>query len=122
MIKPIKKWLLMLLGSMAVTLGIIGVFVPVLPTTPFLLLASLCYVRSSDRMYNWLINHKIFGAYIYNYLTFRSVSKKIKIGTLIFLWISLMLSIFIVNDLYLKILLLTIGIAVSVHLLSLKTN
>lgn len=119
--KFIKKYLLISAGSLSLALGIIGVFVPVLPTTPFLLLASFCYIRSSSRMYNWLINHKIFGAYIYNYVTHRAIKRSIKIGTLIFLWLTIAISILSVSNLHIRLFLLVVGFGVSVHLLTLKT-
>lgn len=120
--KSFKKYLLIFAGSISLALGIIGVLLPVLPTTPFLLLSSFCYIRSSNHLYNWLINHKIFGSYIYNYLTYRAVKKSVKIGALIFLWFSLLISILIVSNLYLRIFLMAVGVAVSIHLLTLKTR
>ena len=83
--KTIKKYLLIAIGSIALILGIIGVFLPILPTTPFLLLSSFCYIQSSKRLYTWLIHHKIFGAYIYNYLTYRAISKKTKVKSKVML-------------------------------------
>jgi uncharacterized membrane protein YbaN (DUF454 family) len=120
-LKSIRKYLLIFLGTLSLGLGIIGVFLPVLPTTPFLLLASFCYVRSSKRMYNWLINHRIFGSYIYCYLEYRAVPRKTKIGALIFLWTTLLVSAALVPSIHLRIFLLVVGIAVSIHLMTLKT-
>lgn len=117
----VKKYLLISLGSIALGLGIIGVFLPVLPTTPFLLLASFCYLRSSKRMYNWLIRHKIFGAYIYSYLTYKAIPKKVKIGTLIFLWSTLMISMLLSSSLHIRIFLIVVGTGVTLHLLTMKT-
>ncbi len=119
--KSLIKYVLIIIGSISLTLGIVGVVIPILPTTPFLLLASFCYVRSSNRLYNWLINHKVFGAYIYNYMTYKAVKRSTKAGALILLWISLGSSIFIVPALHLKIFLCIIGITVSIHILKLKT-
>ncbi len=117
----IKKYLLIFSGSISLALGIVGVFVPVLPTTPFLLLSAFCFVRSSKHLYHWLMNHKIFGRYIYNYLTYRAVSRKTKIGALVFLWLTLFISVLLVPKLYLRILLFSVGIGVTIHLLTLKT-
>ena len=72
----VKKYLLILLGTIAFFLGIIGLFLPILPTTPFLLLASYCYLRSSKKLYRWMINRKVIGKYIYSYLNYRAVDKK----------------------------------------------
>ncbi len=117
----LKKYLLIFLGSVSLVLGTIGIFIPVLPTTPFLLLASFCYVRSSERLYKWLINHKIFGAYIYSYLTYRAVPKNTKIGTIVFLWSTLIVSMIIVHSLHIRLFLTIVGIAVTIHLVTLKT-
>jgi len=120
-ILSIKKYFLIALGSVALVLGIIGIFLPVLPTTPFLILAAFCYMRSSKRLYNWLINHRIFGAYIYNYMTYKAVTKSTKIGSLLFLWLSISISMLIISNIYVTLLLLFIGGGVSIHLLTLKT-
>ncbi|NLW07625.1 MAG: DUF454 domain-containing protein [Clostridia bacterium] len=117
----IKKYVLISLGSISLALGVIGIFLPVLPTTPFLLLASYCYLKSSQHLYNWLINHRLFGTYIYNYITYRAVTKSTKIGTLIFLWLTLLISMSIIDSLHIRIFLLLIGAGVSLHLMTLKT-
>ncbi len=115
-----KKYLLIFAGSISLLLGLIGIFLPLLPTTPFLLLSSFCYMRSSKTLYNWLINHKIFGEYIYNYITYGAVSKNTKIGTLMFLWVTLSLSIFIMRNIFIGVLLIIVGISVTIHILMLK--
>ena len=117
----VKKCLYIILGSVSLAFGIIGVFVPVLPTTPFLLLASFCYLRSSKRMYNWLINNKIFGEYIYSYLTYKAIAKKTKGRTVVFLWVTLTISMLIVSSLHVRLLLVAVGVCVTIHLMTLKT-
>lgn len=117
----IKKYVYIMGGSLSLILGIVGIFIPVLPTTPFLLLASFCYLRSSERMYQWLMNHKIFGAYIYSYLTYKAIPKKTKVGTMIFLWSTLIVSIIMVPSLHIRIFLLAVGLGVTAHLMLLKT-
>lgn len=117
----IKKYLYLLLGSVSLTLGVIGVFIPVLPTTPFLLFASFCYLRSSKRMYNWLINHKIFGSYLYSYLTYKAISRKTKVGTIAFLWSTLIISMLLASSPHIRIFLVVVGIGVTTHLMILKT-
>jgi uncharacterized membrane protein YbaN (DUF454 family) len=117
----LKKTLLLVLGSISLALGVIGVLLPVLPTTPFMLLAAFCYLRSSRRLYDWLINHRVFGTYIYNYMTYRAVTRKTKFMALFFLWLTLIISIVIVDNLHLGIFLAAVGVGVSIHLLHLKT-
>ena len=113
--------LLIIAGSLSLGLGIIGIFLPLLPTTPLLLLAAYCYLKSSEKLYNRLINSKRLGPYIKNYLEYKVVSKKAKYSAMILLWVSLIVSIVLFDNIYIRLLLLSVGIGVSVHMLSLKT-
>ena len=119
--KPVVRYLYIILGVIFLSLGIIGVFLPILPTTPFLLLTSFCFLRSSKRLYNWLVNHRIFGVFIYNYLTYKSATRNTKIGTLIFLWASLFISSLFISLLSIKLVLLAVGIGVTIHICTLRT-
>lgn len=116
-----RKYMLILLGSISLVLGVIGIFLPVLPTTSFLLLSSYCYLKSSPKLYSWLIHHRIFGRYIYNYLTYKAIPKRTKIFTVTFLWATLLLSMSLVSSIYLRLFLAAVGIGVSIHVLTLKT-
>lgn len=120
-LQKIKKYLLIIAGLTTLCLGVVGVFIPVLPTTPFLLLSSMCFLRSSTKLYNWLINHKIFGEYIYNYLKYRAVKKSAKISALILLWSSILISIILIDNFHVKIILLIIATGVTIHISKLKT-
>jgi len=114
--------LLIITGTLFVGLGIIGIFVPVLPTTPFLLLAAACYVRSSQRFYGWLLNNKWFGNYIRNYLERKGVPLKVKVLTITLLWITIGASVaFAVQILVIRLILVLIAIGVSIHVLSIRT-
>ncbi len=115
------RLLLTFAGSVSLALGIIGIFVPILPTTPFLLLAAACYLRSSRRLYDWLIGHRLFGRTIRNYLRHKSVDRKTKIFALVLLWLSLTVSAILAPSTIVRILLPLVGIGVSIHLLCLKT-
>ena len=119
--ESIKKYLLLIIGTISLVLGTIGIFIPILPTTPFILLASFCYIRSSNRLYDWLINHKIFGKYIYDYLVHKSVKKSAKITAVSLIWFSLFFSFYIIKNLYINLILLIIGLLVSIHIIRLKT-
>jgi len=117
-----RKGLLALCGMVAVGLGAAGIFLPLLPTTPFLLLAAACFFRSSDRLHNWLINHRWFGRYIRQYREHKAISRQTKLATLILLWSTLAFSGLVVLDaLWIRILLLAVGVGVTLHLLSMKT-
>ncbi|NQU27807.1 MAG: DUF454 family protein, partial [Candidatus Marinimicrobia bacterium] len=75
----LRKGLLILIGILLVVLATVGIFLPLLPTTPFLLLAAACFFRSSDRLYRWLITHKWFGLYIKNYREHKAITKGAKV-------------------------------------------
>ncbi len=114
--------LLVTFGTIFVGLGIVGIFVPVLPTTPFLLLAAACYARSSPRFYHWLLYNRWFGNYIRNYRQRKGIPLKVKVLTITLLWVTIGVSaIFAVQSLVVRIILVLIAIGVSIHVLSLKT-
>jgi len=118
----LRKAALMTTGILAVGLALIGIFVPVLPTTPFLLLAAACFVRSSDQLYNWLIRHKWFGEYIRHYREYRAVTVQAKIVALVMLWSVIgYTALAVVNAWWLRGLLATIAAGVTLHLLHIKT-
>lgn len=117
----ITKYLLIFIGTLALSLGIIGIFFPVLPTTPFLILASICYLKSSKRLYKWLMNHKLLGSFIKNYMEHKAISRRTKISALSLLWISLIISMILISNIHLNILISAIGIGVSIFLLSINT-
>lgn len=118
----VLKILLIVSGTFFLFLGLIGIFIPILPTTPFLLLAAACYARGSKKFYNWLINNRFLGKYIKNYREGRGISLKIKIITISILWITILFTTFlIVTNLLLQIILLIIAICVTIHLLTIKT-
>lgn len=116
------RGILIIAGTFFVIIGIIGIFLPILPTTPFLLLAAWCYARSSIRFYNWLITNKWFGNYIKNYREGKGVPLKVKVLTISFLWITILFSaIFIVFNLFIRFILILIAICVTIHILSIRT-
>lgn len=116
-----RKWLLMLAGMLAMAAGAVGVFVPVLPTTPFLLLSAACFFRSSDRFYRWLVGNKWLGMYIRNYRERRAITPRSKAAALILLWAGIGYSACKVDHWWLRVFLGAVAIGISVHLLRLKT-
>jgi uncharacterized membrane protein YbaN (DUF454 family) len=116
------RWLLISVGAICVGLGVLGIFVPLLPTTPFLLLAAACFFRSSDRLYQGLITHRTLGPYIRNYREHRAITRRARIVTLVLLWGTIGYAIlWPVDILALRVVLLGIATAVTVHLVRLKT-
>ena len=81
-----RRVLLIVAGSLCLALGVIGVIVPVLPTTPFLILAAICYARSSERGHRWLMSNRIFGTYLRDYLEGRGLSWRTTVSALVLLW------------------------------------
>ena len=120
----LKRRLLIAAGTISAAIGIVGIFVPLLPTTPFLLLAAACYLRSSQKFYGWLLNNRFIGAYLRNYLQGKGMPRKIKIITVLLLWVTITCSIiFAVQGLIIRVLLLVIAIgAVSYTHLTLPTT
>ena len=108
-------------GTLCTGLGIIGVFVPILPTTPFLLLAAACYMRSSERFYQWLISNRIFGAYVRSYVEGRGMPVRIKAVTILLLWLTIGLTvIFGVQNMVIRIVLICVAAGVTTHIILIK--
>ncbi len=121
--EKLKRRLLIAAGTISTAIGIVGIFVPVLPTTPFLLLAAAFYLRSSQKLYDRLLNNRFIGAYVRNYLQGKGMPRKVKIITILLLWITITGSIiFAVQGLIIRAILLIIAIGVSVHILLIKTT
>ncbi|HJN06745.1 MAG TPA: DUF454 family protein [Bacteroidales bacterium] len=110
-----------ILGSVFVGVGIIGIIVPLLPTTPFLLLAGLCFNQGSEKMRNWFKNNKLVGSYISNYYEKKGVSVRSKIIAIIILWITIGISIHFIPNIYIRIILAMILVGVTIYLISLPT-
>jgi len=115
------KNIMIILGTLSLVIGAIGIFIPVLPTTPLLLLSAYFYLKSSKRLYDWLLNNRIFGMYIYNYINHRSVLLSTKIFSFILLWVSLAISMALIEMQTIRLILVLVGISVSIHLYLLKT-
>lgn len=110
------KLALNLIGGIAVVLAVLGVFLPLLPTTPFLLLASACFARGSTRLHNWLLSNRLFGEYIRNYEQGRGIPLRGKVMALALLWASIGYSAFSVGSTALIALLISIAIGVTIYL------
>jgi uncharacterized membrane protein YbaN (DUF454 family) len=116
-----KRIIYLILGLFFLILGIIGIFIPVLPTVIFIILAAWAFQKSSKKYYFWLMDNKYFGRLIRNYRLYKGISKKSRRNALIFLWLSLSVSCYFVNITWVRILLICVGIGVTWHLFALKT-
>jgi len=114
--------LLLAIGFVCLALGLVGVAIPVLPTTPFVLVAAACFARSSLRFYSALRRSRVFGPFIDNYQEGTGIPRAHKISTLAILWTGLGISMFLVHRWWLIALLAVVGIAVTWHVGSMKTR
>ena len=121
-LKPLQRYLFITGGVIAFGLGILGIPLPLLPTTPFLLLSAWFFARSSERFYSWLINHRYFGKTIRNYREKGGVAFGVKLWAIILLWLTIGISAtLVINNWWLRGLLMVIAIGVTIHVTSLKT-
>lgn len=120
--RPIVRWTLLFAGTVFVGIGILGIFLPLLPTTVFFLIAAWCYARSSQRLYDWLHHNKVFGKYIKNYRQGHGITRSGKITTIVILWGGILYSIFVTNILIIQIVLAAIAIGVTIHVVVIPTH
>lgn len=120
--KKLIRILLISGGTLSVSLGILGIFLPLLPTTPFLLLAAICYARSSEKFYHWLMTNRWCGNYIRNYREGNGLPLKQKVLTIVLLWLTIGHTVLLVITAWpVRLLLFSIAIAVTFHLIRIKT-
>lgn len=116
------KYIYILFGSIFVFLGVVGIFLPLLPTTPFLLLAATLYVRSSERLYSWLLHQRLLGPYLRNFMERKAIPLHAKIIAISMMWGTMLYCIFFLIPLvWVKILMAAIACGVTIYILSFKT-
>ena len=119
---PALRVILLFAGTLFVVIGVIGIYLPVLPTTPFLLLAAACYVRSSERMYRWLLAQPRLGREIQAILEKRGLPRNVKIFSLVFAWIMLGgLALFVVESDLARVLLIALALVKTGVLMRMPT-
>lgn len=120
--KNIVKYLLITIGTLSLALGITGIFLPLLPTTPFLLLTAACYLRSSQTLYDKLLNNKHLGTYIRNFREYRAIPLRTKIIAISLVWTTILYSaFFVIHSTIISIALIVLAIVVTCYILSFKT-
>ena len=113
---------LIILGTISLVIGVVGIVVPGLPTTTFLLISAACYIRSSEKLYNWLIDHKVLGKFIQDYQLYKAIPRKSKIIAFFSMWIMISISIiFFIDKLLIDIIVGLCGIIGTLVLLKVKT-
>ena len=117
------RLILIIVGAISSVLGIIGIFLPMLPTTPFLLLSAATWVKASPSLYDWLLNHKVLGEYIRNFREHRAIPLRVKIISVSLVWLTIGYCIFAVVDewWWAQVLMGLLAVAISWHILSFKT-
>lgn len=115
--------ILILIGSVSFALGVLGIFLPMLPTTPFLLLSAAAWLKASPSLYEWLLNHRVFGEYIRNFREHRAIPLRVKIISVSMVWLTIGYCIIAVVDewWWAQLLMALLAIAISCHILSYKT-
>ncbi len=115
------RYVLLAIGWLSVALGVIGIFLPVLPTTPFLLLAAACFARSSPRFYRWLVEHPRLGPWIRDYLEGNGIPLKGKVYAIGLMWVSILFSCYLVPLVWARGFMLTSAVLVTVYIVRQKT-
>ncbi len=118
---PVIRMTLLTVGWLAVALGVIGIFLPVLPTTPFLLLAAACFMRSSRRFYGWLVDHPHLGPWFRDYLEGNGIPLKGKVYAIATMWISISVSCWLVPFVWARVGMLLSATLVTLYILRQKT-
>lgn len=123
MLKKFVKSLFLIIGISSLVLGFIGIFLPVLPTTPFILLSAYCFAKSSERFHRYIMQHKLFGKMVSDFYEKKIIPVKTKIIALTLMWTTLSLSvIFFMPYIWVKLVVIGIGVAVTVYLLSFRSK
>lgn len=115
-----KKQLFKILGIFFMVVGIIGIFLPVFPTTPFVLLSAYLFFNSSPKLFMLLINNKLVGLPLYTFVTYRSISPRSKILGVLFLWTSGTISMFFIDIFYVRLVMFIVFTAVTFHIFSFR--
>ena len=116
------KILLAALGLLSLGLGILGIFLPVLPTTPLLLLAAALFLRRSRPLYDWLLNHPRLGPYIRNFMEHKAIPLRVKVISVSMVWITLVYCAVAVADHWaFRLFFIALAAAITAHILSYKT-
>lgn len=118
----VLRWILISSGWIAIVIGVIGIFLPLLPTVPFLLLAAACFARSSEHFHTWLVEHNHLGPLIRDYLNGRGIPLRVKRIAIGMVWLSFLSSIFLLAPgIWVKIILVAIAMSITLYLLALPT-
>ena len=116
---PVRRAVYFGIGALSVVMGVIGILVPLWPTTCFLLLAGWCFARSSARAERWLHENRLFGRYLSDYRERGVISPRIRLGSVTVMWLFIGVSTVLLGRVWVALLLLLVAGAVTLHLYSL---
>jgi uncharacterized membrane protein YbaN (DUF454 family) len=118
----ILRWLLLGVGILATTLAVLGIFLPLLPTVPLLLLAAACFARSSERVHRWLLEHRHLGPILHGYLDGSGIPRRARATALCLIWVTIPASAVLVPLLWVRVLLFAVALGITVYLMRLPTR
>lgn len=120
-ISPLWRALLVVVGTASLVLGVVGIVLPVLPTTPFLLVTAACYARASTRLYGWLLGQRALGPIVREWRRSRSLLPGVKARALVAVALTFTLSVILVDALVVRIALIAVGVILAVFLYRIPT-
>lgn len=116
-----RKIAFIIAAIIALCVGIIGIFIPFLPTTPFLLIAVFCAGKSSQKMHKWIMEHRVFGRHLRNYFEGKGVERRVKCLALVLLWVTIGCGVLAMKESsFGRIAALIAGVGVTIHIMLLK--
>jgi uncharacterized membrane protein YbaN (DUF454 family) len=122
-VRGLRRVVFLAVGSLSLATGVIGMFVPLLPTTCFLLLAAWCFARSSPRLHHWMFTNRVFGEYLRDNREGRGIPRALKVGSLSVMWLTIGFSVvFAISVLWVRLLLLAIAVGVTIHVAGLRDS
>lgn len=117
----LRNIFLISVGWISIVVGVIGIVLPLLPTTPFILLAAACFAKSSPRFHHWLVTHKFFGPIIENFKSGQGIPKNTKLKIIVFIWLALGISMFALQNIWVIVVLSFLGLFGTIHILRMPT-
>ena len=118
---PLKRALYVIAGTIFVVIGVLGIVLPILPGTPFLLLASACYLRGSKRLHRWLHEHRFLGPYLRAFEEGKGLPKRVKVIAIATMWIGISVTIVMFMQVWLALALVAIATGVTIYLVRMPT-
>jgi uncharacterized membrane protein YbaN (DUF454 family) len=121
-LSSLRKGIYIIVGTLALAIGIIGIFLPVVPTTPLVLLSAACYLRGSEKLHRWILSNPRFGEIIENYESGKGLKRSIKVKAIGLMWIMILISAFyFVDSVIARIAMILISSLVTIYLIRLPT-